>query len=112
MSSKFAVGDKVRFSQRCPQYVRRILRARTRTVVCVLYDNVRQCNYYDLGDRGKQAQGLRLRSYMLIHASLGLKRAWGEKKTRYRFLLNDHNQNLSEKQSAAILNHYPRQNQG
>ncbi len=70
MNRKFSEGDKVRLRTsskwRVPDYIRKELHPRTRTVVGVYYDPKLQCNLYDLGGRGKGVIGYLFRSYQLI----------------------------------------------
>jgi hypothetical protein len=65
MRSKFDIGDKIRFSNRCPDYVKQEYMSRTRTIIDKLYDPDKKCCYYELGGRGKGRMGYLLRSYML-----------------------------------------------
>ncbi len=70
MKSKYKVRDKVRFRAsgkwRVPDYIRKELRQRTRTVAGVYYDEKLQCNLYDIGARGKGVIGYLFRCYQLI----------------------------------------------
>ena len=66
--AKFKVGDKVRFSRRCPLFVSQEHQGRTRTIVGVGYDSKRKCTFYTLGRRGKGDLGYLFRSYSLIRA--------------------------------------------
>ena len=66
---KFKVGDKVRFSRRCPKDIQKAYRGRTRTIVGAYYDEGDQCTLYDLGRRGKGFMGRLFRSYELRKAT-------------------------------------------
>lgn len=67
---KFKVGDKVRFSRRCPQWVKSDnTRSRTRTITGAYWDEGDQATLYDLGRRGKGSMGRLFRSYELDRAT-------------------------------------------
>ena len=85
---KFSIGDKVRLrgkgKWRVPDYVRKGLHSRTRTVVDLHYDEKLKAVLYDLGGRGKGVEGYLFRSYQLVpsqrHAPIGRPR----QKRRYQ----------------------------
>ena len=69
MQRKFEAGDKVRFTSRCPQFVKDTVRGRTRTIVKAVYSPDRQASLYLLGDNNKAPQGVMCyRSYELKEA--------------------------------------------
>lgn len=63
--AKFKVRDKVRIKRRVPPDVMKGLLPRTRTIVKVTYSSKDECNYYELGGRGKGRLNYLFRSYML-----------------------------------------------
>lgn len=67
--AKFQVGDKVRYSRRCPRDIQQEFRGRTRTIVHSFYEDREQAMLYDLGARGKGRMGRLFRSYELVKAT-------------------------------------------
>ena len=65
MRAKFKLGEKVRFTERAPVSITRIVRGRTRTVVAVLERKDGNGALYELGGPGKSTLGPLFRSYML-----------------------------------------------
>jgi hypothetical protein len=65
LRAKFNIGDSIRFSNRCPDYVKEEYMLRTRVIIDKMYDPDRQCCFYELAGRGKGRMGYWLRSYML-----------------------------------------------
>lgn len=86
---KFAVGDKVQINGRCPKWLVNELRHnRLRTVIAAVYDNEKQCCYYQLGnnylnDAGWDVDAYSFRSYMLVRP---IKRGAGRPRTKRQYL--------------------------
>ena len=54
MISKFKVQDKVRLTDRCPEYID-LPRNRPRTIIKIRYDYKKLCNFYLLGSNARGA---------------------------------------------------------
>lgn len=86
--AKFKVGNKVRIKRRVPPDVTRGLLPRTRTVVSVYYDHKDQCNYYELGGRGKSRLPYLFRSYMMELVSKKDRKAIGRPQQKRKYKLH------------------------
>ncbi len=72
MTTKFQVGDKVRYNRRparrhrVPDHVEEEYRGRTRTVIGIIHDEPNKRVLYELGEKGGSRIGYVFRSHQLV----------------------------------------------
>ncbi len=91
MTTKFQVGDKVRFNRKIhrrhqiPQYMRdELSRVRTRTVIGIIHDERNKRVFYELSGRGKARIGYVFRSHELVKVTPEQATQRGRPKTKRR----------------------------